>query len=197
MQIRSRSRKRNRILGIVLLAASALVVVFALWPTAYRTETFSVSSNLLPQEYRLEVRYPRFGPAGDTAVIQAIWKPVGEAGIFTQPGESNPILVAEIQSADMELSPDGQISTPLQEGKPVHFAWQVRSASVGDGRFNLFFYRAGAEQSEGVYLQQPVWARTFPYQTLPGPGSLKYPLLFLAAFGAAFGLGFLLRNSLR
>jgi hypothetical protein len=196
MQIRARSRKRNRIIGIVLLAASALTAVYVLWPTSYRTETFSVRSDLLPQAFQLTVRYPRFGPSGEPVTIEADWQPEGEAAAFAKPGESNPILVAEIQSPEIDVEPEGQSSTPLQQGKPAHFEWQALASSSGDGRFNMFFYRAGVEQSGGVYIQQPVWARTFPYQTFPGPGSMKYPMLFLAVFGAIFGAGFLIRNSL-
>jgi hypothetical protein len=197
MDIRTRSRKRSRIFGIALLAASVLFAAYCLWPTAYRSESFSVVSPLLPQEYQLEVRYPRFGPAGDTAGVDAYWRPKGQAVNFNTPGQSNPVLVAEIQSADIAFSPNGQISTPLQEGKEAHFSWEASSTAAGDGTFNLFFFKAGAEQTEGIYVQQPVWARSFPYSSFAGPGGLKIPLLFFAVFGAIFGLGFLLRDSLR
>ena len=53
MDIRTRSRKRNRIFGIVLLVISVLLAAYSLWPTSYRTEEFEVSSPLLPQKYRL------------------------------------------------------------------------------------------------------------------------------------------------
>ncbi len=197
MDIRTRSRKRNRIFGIVLLVISVLLAVFSLWPTSYRTEEFEVSSPLLPQKYRLEVRYPRFGPAGANASVEAIWSPLGPAADFAAPGEANPVLIAEIQSADIGFDPDGQISTPLQEGIPVRFSWEATAATTGNGEFNLFFFKAGAEEVNGVFVQQPVWARIFPYTTFAGPGGLKIPLLFFAVFGAVFGLGFLLLNSLR
>jgi hypothetical protein len=197
MDIRTRSRKRNRIFGIVLLVLSALLAVYSLWPISYRTEMFEIDSTLLPQKYGLEVRYPRFGPSGENAVVEVTWAPAGPAANFTKPGESNPVLVAEIQSADIAFTPDGQISTPLQEGIPVHFSWEALAATAGDGQFNIFFFKAGAEEVDGVYIQQPIWARTFPYSTFAGPGGLKIPLLFFAVFGTVFGLGFLLLQSLR
>jgi hypothetical protein len=197
MDIRTRSRKRNRIFGIVLLVLSALLAVYSLWPTSYRTEVFDVNSTLLPQTYQLEVRYPRFGPTGENTTVEITWNPVGPAANFATPGEPNPVLVAEIQSADIAFSPDGQISTPLQEGIPVHFSWEALAATAGDGQFNMFFFKAGAEEVDGVYLQQPIWARTFPYSTFAGPGGLKIPLLFFAVLGTVFGLGFLLLQSLR
>ncbi len=197
MDIRSRSRKRNRIIAIALIALSALAAVYSLWPTSYRTEVFEVSSALLPQKYQLEVRYPRFGPTGENTTVEVTWSPAGTAAGFTKPGEANPVLVAEIQSADIGFTPDGQISTPLQEGIPVHFSWEALSTAAGDGQFNLFFFKAGAEEVDGVYLQQPVWARIFPYSTFAGAGGLKIPLLFFAVLGGVFGLGLLLLNSLR
>ncbi|MGB7538032.1 MAG: hypothetical protein WBM17_05805 [Anaerolineales bacterium] len=194
MDIRNRSSKRNRIFGIALLVVSALLAVYSLWPTSYRTEVFDVSSALLPQKYQLEVRYPRFGPTGENTTVEVTWRPSGPAANFANPGESNPVLIAEIQSGDIAFDPDGQISTPLQEGIPVHFSWEALATAAGDGQFNLFFFKAGAEEVGGVYLQQPIWARIFPYSTFAGPGGLKIPLLFFAVFGAVFGLGLLLMN---
>ncbi|MBN2084145.1 MAG: hypothetical protein JW748_02905 [Anaerolineales bacterium] len=197
MDIRSRSRQRNRIIGIALIALSALAAVYSLWPTSYRTEVFEVSSALLPHKYQLEVRYPRFGPTGENAAVEVTWSPAGTAAEFTKPGEANPVLIAEIQSSDIAFIPDGQISTPLQEGIPVHFTWEALSTTAGNGKFNLFFFKAGAEEVDGVFLQQPVWARIFPYSSFAGAGGLKIPLLFFAVLGGVFGLGLLLLNSLR
>jgi len=195
MQIRNRSRKRNRILGAALLILSLLAAAYSLWPTLYRTEVFSVSSPLLPREYTLEVRYPAFGPSGENASVDAYWNPAEPAADFALPGEPDPVLVAEIQSAALDVAPAGQISTPLQEGNTAHFSWEARSPAAGEAQFNLFFFRAGAEQVAGVYLQQPVWARSFPYRTFAGPRGMKFPLLFFAVFGGLFGLAFLLRNT--
>lgn len=197
MNIRNRSRKQNRVLGILLLSVSALFAVYCLWPTSYRTETFSVESPMLPQKYELVVRYPRFGPTGTETSVEAYWRPQDSSADFNPTGQPNPVLVAEIQTADFTVSPDGQISTPLQEGKQAHFSWEVFSTSAGGGSFNLFFLKAGAQETEGVFVQQPIWARTFPYDTFPGPGGLKAALLFFAVFGGIFGLGFLLRNMLQ
>jgi hypothetical protein len=197
MQIRTRSRKRNRIFGALLLAVSLLLAVYALWPTVFRTETFSLQSALLPQGYEIEVRYPSFGPSGEKAPVKAALRPVGQAADFASPGESNPVIVAEVQSATLTFIPAGQISTLLGEGKEVHFSWEARSAAAGEGQFNLFLFRAGAEEVEGVYLQQPVWARSFPYRTFSGAGGWKLPLLFFAVFGGMFGLGFVVINTLR
>jgi hypothetical protein len=197
MDIRNRSRKRNRIFGIVLLVISVLLAGYSLWPTSYRSEIFEVSSPLLPQKYQLEVRYPRFGPSGENATVEAIWSPAGASADFAAPGEANPVLIAEIQSADIGFDPEGQISTPLQEGIPVRFSWEATAGAAGDGEFNLFFFKAGAEEVNGVFVQQPIWARIFPYTTFAGPGGLKIALLFFAVFGAVFGLSFLLLNSLR
>ncbi len=197
MEIRNRTRKRNRIFGIVLFVVSILLAVYALWPTSYRTEVFSIRSNLLPQRYQLEVRYPRFGPAGEIVTVDATLRPEGETAAFPPPGEASPVIITEIQSATVNFSPAGQISTPLQEGKQVHFSWSALSPAAGDGKFNLFLFKAGAEESEGVYLQQPVWARVFPYDTFTGPEGWKFPLLFFAVLGGSFGLGFLIMNTLR
>jgi hypothetical protein len=196
MEIRTRARNRNRILGIVLLAAAAAMAVYGLWPTSYRTETFELESNLLPQRYQLEVRYPRFGPSGEIVSITAVLQPEGETASFPPPGEASPVIVAEIQSASITFSPTGQISTPLQEGKPVHFSWSALSATAGGGEFSMFVFKSGAQQADGVYLQQPVWARTFPYDAFPGPEGLKLPLLFFAVFAGVFGLGLLAVNTL-
>lgn len=181
----------------MLLVVSILLAVYALWPTSYRTEVFPITSPLLPQRYQLEVRYPRFGPAGEIVTVDATLRPEGETASFPAPGEASPVIVAEIQSASINFSPDGQISTPLQEGKQVHFSWAALAPAAGDGKFNMFFFKAGAEESEGVYLQQPIWARNFPYATFPGPEGWKLPLLFFAVIGGVFGLGFLLMNTLR
>jgi hypothetical protein len=197
MDIRTRSRQRNRITGIILLVLSALLAVYSLWPTSYRTESFEIDSPLLPQQYRLEVRYPRFGPAGEPTTVEATLHPVGKSADFAEPGKANPVLVAEIQSANIAFDPEGQISTPLQEDTAVHFSWEALVTTSGSGQFNLFFFKAGAQEVEGVYLQQPVWARTFPYTTFSGPGGLKFPMLFFAIFGGVFGLGLILLNSLR
>lgn len=197
MEIRARSRHRNRIVGIVLIVLAAAALVYALWPTSYRTEVFTVSSNLLPQNYELRVKYPRFGPSGERTTVEATLNPIGATGKFPGPGEPGPVLVAEIQSADVGLSPEGQISTPLQPGTPVRFSWQMQSAAAGGAKFNLFFFVAGAQQVEGVYLQQPLWARIFPYDTFPGPGGFRYPLIFFAVLSGAFGLALSLRRLLR
>lgn len=197
MDIRTRSRSRNRVFGIVLLALSALSAVYSLWPIGYRTETFEIDSPLLPQKYRLEVRYPRFGPSGEPMTVKATLSPVGPSADFAEPGNANPVLVAEIQSADIDFNPEGQISTPLQEDTAVHFSWEAMTTAPGSGQFNLFFFKAGAQEVEGVYLQQPIWARTFPSTTFLGPGRLKITLLFFAIFGGVFGLGLTLLNSLR
>ncbi len=197
MQIRTRSRKRNRIFGAILLVLSLLLAVYALWPTLYRTEYFTVRSPLLPQEYQIDVRYPFFGPSGEKKSLQVVLRPVGETANFTSPGTPNPVIVAEVQSATVNFSPSGQISTPIQEGKAVHFSWEAQATSAGEGQFNLFFFKAGGEEVDGVYLQQPVWARSFPYRTFPGAGGLKFPLLFFAVLGGTFGLGFVLINTIR
>jgi hypothetical protein len=197
MQIRTRSRQRNRIFGAVLLIVSLVLGVYALWPTYHKTESFSVQSALLPQGYEIEVRYPAFGPSGETVPLDVTLRPVGEAAGFSAPGRPNPVIVAEVQSANVNFSPAGQISTPLQEGKAVHFSWEADVSAAGQGQFNLFLFRAGAEEVDGVYLQQPVWARSFPYRTFTGPGGMKYPLLFFAVLGGMFGLGFVLLHTAR
>jgi hypothetical protein len=197
MDIRTRSRTRNRIFGIILLVLSALSAVYSLWPTGYSEESFEIDSPLLPQKYRLEVRYPRFGPSGEPMTVEATLNPVGPSADFAEPGKANPVLVAEIQSADIGFNPEGQISTPLQEDTAVHFSWDAMTTAPGSGQFNLFFFKAGAQEVEGVYLQQPIWARAFPCTTFLGPGRLKITLLFFAIFGGVFGLGLILLNSLR
>jgi hypothetical protein len=197
MHIRTRSRKRNRIFGAGLLVLSLILAVYALWPTAFRTEVFAVRSENLPQAYQIEVRYPAFGPSGETMPVRAVLKPEGEAASFARPGESQPIIAAEVQSATVNFTPSGQISTLLQEGREVRFSWEAEATAAGEGQFNMFLFRAGAEEVEGVFLQQPVWARSFPYRTFPGAGGLKLPLLFFAAFGTVFGLGFVLLPALR
>ena len=197
MQIRTRSRKRNRIFGAALLVSACLMAVYALWPTVFRTETFSVKSEYLPQVYDVEVRYPAFGPSGEKVPVHVVLIPSGEAAAWPASGESNPVIAAEIQSATVSFTPAGQISTLLQEGKEVRFSWEARSLEAGEGQYNMFLFRAGAEEVGGVFIQQPVWARAFPYQTFPGAGGLKLPLLFFAAFGGVFGAGFVLLNTLR
>jgi hypothetical protein len=197
MEIRARSRRRNRVIGIVLIVLAAAALVYALWPTSYRTERFTVSSSLLPQNYELKVTYPRFGPSGEQPTVEAVLNPIGAAGKFPGLGEPSPVLVAEIQSADLGLAPEGQISTPLQPATPVRFSWRVQTSAAGGAEFNLFFFVAGAQQVEGVYLQQPLWARIFPYDTFPGPGGFRYPLIFFAVLAGAFGLSLSLRRLLR
>jgi hypothetical protein len=196
MEIRTRSRNRNRIIGIILFVLAAVATVYALWPISYRTETFTVHSNLLPQNYELEVRYPRFGPSGEAVTVDAYLRPVGEPGPFPAAGEAGSVLVAEIQTAELNASPPGQISTPLQPGTPVHFSWRMEPAAAGAAKFNLFFFIAGAAEKDGVYLQQPLWARVFPYDSFAGPGGFKYPLIFFAVFGGGFGLALILRHYL-
>jgi hypothetical protein len=197
MEVRQRARKRNRIIGIVLIVLGLLLAAIALWPTFRRTEVFSIESELLPQRYRLEVRFPVFGPAGDKAAVNLKLKPEGDTADFPAPGEPNPVVVAEIQSSTVNVKPDGQISTPLQSGKGVNFSWEIESLAAGESQFNLFLLRAAAEEVNGVYLQQPVWARSFPYRTFSGAGGLKVPLLFFAVFGGLFGLGLLAQNAVR
>jgi hypothetical protein len=197
MQIRNRSRHRNRIFGAALLAVSLILAAYALWPTFHRTETFALQSALLPQGYEIEVRYPSFGPSGESVPVDATLRPVGETAEFSVPGQPNPAIVAEVQSATAAFTPAGQISTSLQEGKAVHFAWKAEVTAAGEAQFNLFLFRAGAEEVDGVYLQQPVWARSFPYRTYPGPGGMKFPLLFFAVLGGVFGLGFVLIHTVR
>jgi hypothetical protein len=197
MEIRARSRHRNRIFGIGLIVVAVAALVFALWPTSYATETFTISSNLLPQHYQLRVKYPRFGPSGEQPAVEATLNPLGTEGRFPGPGEPGPVLIAEMQSADLGLSPEGQISTRLQPGTPVRFSWTVRAAAPGEAEFRLFFFMTGAQSVEGVYLQQPLWARVFPYDTFPGPGGFKYPLIFFAVLSGAFGLSLSLRHLLR
>ncbi|MBN1437816.1 MAG: hypothetical protein JW929_00265 [Anaerolineales bacterium] len=197
MDIRRRSRRNHRVIGIVLAAAAALLATYALWPTSYRTESFLIESSLLPQDYLLEVRYPRFGPAGEIVSVNAILRPQGAAADFPPAGEASPVVVAEIQSATLNVAPAGQISTPLQMDKPAHFYWSLLRPAAGSGQFNLFLFKAGAADAQGVYVQQPVWARSFPYSAFPGPQGWKYPLLFFGVLGGVFGLGLLALNLLQ
>jgi len=195
MDIRQRSRKRNRILGAILFGVSILFIGFALWPTIYRTETFPLQSDLLPQEYQLEVQYPALGPSGDLVTLKVTLKPVGTAPAANSTG-SSPALVAEVQSPTVAVDPSGQILTALTAGKTLRLSWNARSQTAGEGHLNLFLFREGAEQANGVFLQQPLWARSLPFNTFTGPGGMRVAILYLSSFGILFGLGFLLMNSL-
>jgi hypothetical protein len=195
MDIRQRSRKRNRIIGALLFGVSLLFAVFALWPTLYRTESFPLQSDLLPQAYQLEVQYPAVGPSGDLVTLKLTLKPVGAAPAAGSSSGSSPALVAEVQSPTLAVDPSGQILSALTPGKTLRLAWNAQSQSAGQGHINLFLFREGAEQANGVFLQQPLWARSFPFNTYAGPGGMRVPILYLSSFGILFGLGFLVMNS--
>jgi hypothetical protein len=196
MEIRQRSRRRNRIIGAILFGVSVLMAGFALWPTIYRTEVFPLRSDLLPQEYQMEVQYPALGPSGDTVTLTVSLKPVGSASPSDSSQGASGALVAEVQSPTVIVDPSGQISTAMPAGKTLHLSWKAQSQTTGDQQLNLFLFKEGAEQANGVFLQQPIWARSFPFKTFAGPGGLRIPILYLASFGILFGLGFLLMNSL-
>jgi hypothetical protein len=196
MDIRQRSRKRNRTIGAILFGGSVLFAGFALWPTIYRTESFSLRSDLLPQEYRLEVQYPALGPSGDVVTLKIALKPVGSAPASDSSQGSSPALVAEVQSPSVSIDPSGQILTALTAGKTLRMSWTAQSQTAGNQQINLFLFKEGAEQANGVFLQQPLWARSFPFKTFAGPGGWRVPLLYFSSFGILFGLGLLLMNSL-
>jgi hypothetical protein len=196
MEIRQRSRKRNRILGAVLFGVSILFAAFALWPTIYRSESFTLHSDLLPQDYHLEVNYPALGPSGDTITLKVSLKPIGAAPATDSSQGSGPALVAEVQSPTLAVDPSGQILTALTAGKTLYLSWRALSQSAGGQQINLFLFKEGAAQADGVPLQQPLWARSFPFKTYAGPGGLRVPLLYFSSFGILFGLGLLLMNSL-
>jgi hypothetical protein len=183
MEIRRRSRRRNQILGAVLFSVSVLFAGFALWPTIYRTESFPLHSDLLPQDYQLAVQYPALGPSGDLVALKVSLKPVGAAPSPDSSLNPSAGLVAEVQSPTVAVEPSGQILTVLTQ-------------TAGNQQINLFLFKEGAEQANGVFLQQPLWARSFPFKTFAGPGGLRVPILYLSSFGILFGLGFLLMNSL-
>jgi hypothetical protein len=196
MEIRQRSRRRNRIVGAILFGVSVLFAGFAIWPTIYRTENFLLRSDLLPQEYQLVVQYPALGPSGDTVTLKVTLKPVGPAPAADSSQGLSPGLVAEVQSPSLVVDPSGQILTALTAGKTLHMSWKALSQAPGEGHINLFLFKEGAEQANGVFLQQPLWARSFPFNTFAGPGGMRVPILYLSTFGILFGLGFLLMNSL-
>ncbi len=196
MEIRQRIRRRNRIIGAILFGVSILFAGFALWPTIYRTESFPLHSDLLPQDYQVQVQYPALGPSGDNVTLTVALKPVGSTPASDSASGYSPALVAEVQSPTLEVDPSGQILTALTAGKTLHLSWKARSQSSGDGQINLFLFKEGAEQSNGVFLQQPIWARSFPFKAFAGPGGMRVPILYLSSFGILFGLGFLVMNSL-
>ena len=196
MEIRRRSRKRNRMIGAILFGVSVLAAGFALWPTIYRKEVFSLRSDYLLQEYQMEVQYPAFGPSGDTVTLTVSLKPVGSASPSNPSQAAIGALVAEVQSPTVIVDPSGQISTAMPAGKTLHLSWKAQSQTAGDQKLNLFLFKEGAAQSDGVFLQQPIWARSFPLKTFAGPGGLRIPILYIASFGILFGLGLLLMNSL-
>jgi hypothetical protein len=194
MEIRQRSRRRNQIIGAILFSASVLTAGFALWPTIYRTEVFSVRSDLLPREYQMEVQYPALGPSGDTVTLTVSLKPVDSSSAPNPSPSAIGALVGEVQSSTMIVDPSGQISTAMPAGKTLHLSWRAQSQTTGDQELNLFLFKEGAEQANGVYLQQPIWARSFPLKTFTGPGGMRIPILYISSFGILFGLGFLLMN---
>jgi hypothetical protein len=196
MEIRQRSRRRNRIAGAILFGVSVLCAGFALWPTIYRSESFTLHSDLLPQDYQMQVQYPALGPSGDLVTLKVSLKPVGAAPSPDTSQGSSPALVAEVQSPTVAVNPSGQILTALAAGKTLYLSWKAQSQSPGNQQMNLFLFKEGAEQANGVFLQQPLWARSFPFKTFAGPGGLRVPILYLSSFGILFGLGFLLMNSL-
>ncbi|MGD0174168.1 MAG: hypothetical protein ABSC61_07025 [Anaerolineales bacterium] len=196
MEIRQRSRRRNRIIGAILFGVSILFAGFAIWPTIYRTENFPLRSDLLPQEYQLVVQYPALGPSGDAVTLKVTLKPVGPAPAADSSQGLSPGLVAEVQSPTLAVNPSGQILTALTAGRTLHMSWNALSQTPGEGHINLFLFKEGAEQANGVFLQQPLWARSFPFNTFAGPGGMRVPILYLSTFGILFGLGFLLMNSL-
>jgi hypothetical protein len=182
--------------GAILFGVSVLFAGFALWPTIYRSESFTLHSDLLPQDYRLQVEYPALGPSGDTVALKVTLKPVGAAPAPESQPNPSPALVAEVQSPSVAVNPSGQILTALTAGKTIHLSWRAQTQSAGNQQVNLFLFKEGAEQANGVFLQQPLWARSFPFKTFAGPGGLRVPILYLSSFGILFGLGFLLMNSL-
>jgi hypothetical protein len=196
MEIRQRSRRRNRRIGAILFGISILFAGFALWPTIYRTESFTLHSDLLPQDYHLDVQYPALGPSGDMVTLKVALKPVGAAPSPDSSQGPSPALVAEVQSPTLVVDPSGQILTALTAGKTLYLSWKAQSQTAGNQQINLFLFKEGAEQANGVFLQQPLWARSFPFKTFAGPGGMRIPILYLSSFGILFGLGFLLMNSL-
>jgi hypothetical protein len=193
MDYRNRSRKRNRITGAVLLAVSLLVILFALWSTIYRTESFTIRSTLLANDIRIAVTYPILGMVGETAEVKVSLR---SGGSSSSEG-AGVLIVGEIQSGSLSVQPSGQISQMIAPGKGTTFTWHVETSRTGRQEIRLFIFKEGVVKIDSTYLQQPLWARLFIYQTYPGLAGLKFFLLYLAAFTGLIGLGLVVRNSLR
>jgi hypothetical protein len=193
MDFRSRNRRRNRITGAILLAVALLTIAFALWSTIYFTESFSVHSSLLANDIRISVTYPVLGMAGETVDIKVS---IHSGGSSSAEG-ANILIVGEIQSGTLFLQPSGQISQMIPPGKGTTFTWHAEASQTGRQEINLFIFKEGVVKVDSTYLQQPLWARRFYYQTYPGLAGIKFFLLYLAMFTGLIGLGLVVRNSLK
>jgi hypothetical protein len=193
MHNRQRNRKRNRIASGVFLGICILLVGLALFPAIYRSEHFAVTSDSLTGTYSLVVEYPLISPPGSEIRVKAVLQPEGATSAPANPG----MAVAEIQSDTLLFSPSGQISAPLTADHAVTYSWSAETNTPGTENFSLFLFVQGTKEVNGVFLQQPLWARSLAWQVIPGVGSLKIPILFLATLGGLFAFGILLQNSLR
>jgi hypothetical protein len=193
MDFRKRNRRRNRITGAILLAVSLLVILFALYSTIYRTESFTIHSNFLANDIRISVTYPVLGMVGEAVEIKASFR----AGGSSSSADGGVLIIGEIQSGTLSVQPSEQISQRIPPGKATTFTWRAEASQTGRQEIKLFIFKGSGVEVDSTYLQQPLWARQFWYQTYPGLAGLKFFLLYLAMFTGLIGLGLVVRNSLR
>jgi hypothetical protein len=159
--------------SILLVAAGAAVLGWALWPLPFKQETIALGSlsGLLPEplttsatgpRYNLHLTYPRTLRMGSRFNIAAVLEPDGAMSESSLPANSNVVAVAHIQSNDVLLDPNGDIMDPLPASGRASFAWWAAPLRDGMLEATLFVRLEVVPQEGGVVTAQTIFARTLP-----------------------------------
>jgi hypothetical protein len=192
MAYRKTFRRRNGILGVLLMAGALLLMGYSFFPTRYRTDSFLIPAGPLSVEYSLIIRYPNFGQADAEAEVSADLIP-------TAPGDRTPngAVAFETQSVDIRFDPSGRIMAPLPAGHAVSFRWTARGERAGERSFSLFLIPLAVDEQPGDSLPTPFWAQTFSWNTFAGLGNARPPVLVCAVVLFLLGFGLSLTIFLR
>jgi hypothetical protein len=192
-------RNMRNVLGILLLALSIVILVWAYWPVQRETRIRPVSNPeelALPEERVLTLVFPPKIRVGEPSVIrlslaardQGSMGGESDAAVSTFYETHQVIAEARFDLPGMRIRPSELISAPISHGQIAVFYWTLLSSEVGQNRGTIWLYLRTVDKSTGQENREAVSAQIVEIESVKLLGLASNQARIVGLVGGAIGI---------
>ena len=200
-------RKVRAGLGLAILAASILFLVWGFWPThrELRVRPLIFNTQLsLPEKRNLSLLFPPKIRTGDVGIVRLT---MGEDALSNtaQTGTGNPSSVSGSESSNlydthhvivesrfdlpgMDIQPSDLISAPIAQGQTPVFYWTLRPHEAGTYQGTIWLYLRTVDKSTGQERRETVSAQNVEIDSVTLLGLTANQARIVGLVGTVIGL---------